>query len=177
MILSRTRKYNEAEPCHSSGFPAPLCHIRIPPKWSLLREGPGTQFNGKAEYVEVWLGHLGVSHSLPATIPESSGLVATRLFSVEWKLLTQTSDSFWFLNQRSEWVQWALKNHSKIWFWLNPFDSFWFNQPNGLPEKSSDLCHSQVLFWESKGISYSTDDSFIHGESNYWVNDSELKTA
>ena len=105
------------------------------------------------------------------------GPIVTRLFSVEWKLLTQKSDSFWFLNQRHEWVQWALKNHSKIWFWLNPFDSFWFNQPNGLPEKSSDLCHSQVLFWESKGISYSTDDSFIHGESNYWVNDSELKTA
>ena len=103
--------------------------------------------------------------------------LATRLFSVEWKLLTQKSDSFWFLNQRSEWMPWALKNHSKIWFGLNPFDSFWFNQPNDLPDDSSDMWHSQVLVWESKGISYSTDASFIHGESNYWVNDSELKTA
>ena len=108
---------------------------------------------------------------------ERNAIVVIRLFSVECKLLTQKSDFFWFLNQRHEWVQWALKNHSKIWFWLNPFDSFWFNQPNDLPDESSDLCHSQVLFWESKGISYSTDDSFIHGESNYWVNDSELKTA
>ena len=124
--------------------------------------------------------HLLYIQFRPVSVEVGSGklrLVLSRLFSVEWKLLTQKSDSFWFLNQRSEWMPWALKNHSKIWFGLNPFDSFWFIQPNDLPDDSSDMCHSQILVWESKGINYSTDDSFIHGESNNWVNDSELKTA
>ena len=158
-----------------SRAPSPRRPHRMPGIWKLQRSASG------CDGLNQWVSPINlITRVLPNWLImkiRSRVYNTTRLFSVEWKLLTQKSDSFWFLNQRSEWVQWALKNHSKIWFWLNPFDSFWFNQPNGLPEKSSDLCHSQVLFWESKGISYSTDDSFIHGESNYWVNDSELKTA
>ena len=70
-------------------------------------------------------------------------------------------------------IQKPLKNMILIEsFWF-----FWLNQPNDLPDYSSDMCHNQVLVWESKGITYSTDDSLIYGESNYWVNDSELKIA